>query len=79
MDFFEHQEVARKKTGRLVIFFLLAMGGIVAAVYFVAVAAFGFVGAADAETPATLWRRLANLHQPPASDTVQNASRSQLR
>ena len=33
MDFFEHQEVARKKTHLLVFYFLLAILGIIAAVY----------------------------------------------
>ncbi len=33
MDFFEHQEQARKSSGRLVIFFGLAVAGIVVAVY----------------------------------------------
>ncbi len=33
MDFFEHQEVARKKTGRLVALFGLCVAGIVAAIY----------------------------------------------
>jgi len=33
MDFFEHQEVARKKTGRLIIFFILGLVGIIALTY----------------------------------------------
>ncbi len=35
MDFFEHQEVARKKTGRLVVLFVLAVIAIVICVYLV--------------------------------------------
>jgi len=37
MDFFEHQEVARKKTHLLIFYFLLAILGIIAAVYALAV------------------------------------------
>ncbi len=37
MDFFEHQEVARKKTHLLVFYFILALIGIIAAVYALAV------------------------------------------
>ncbi len=54
MDFFEHQEVARKKTGRLVILFMLAVVGIIVLTY-VAVALFVLVvgaqsgGGGDAE------------------------------
>ncbi len=36
MDFFQHQDVARRKTGRLVVFFLLAVAGIVLLVYLAA-------------------------------------------
>ncbi len=39
MDFFENQEVARKKTGRLVFLFVLAVIAIVISVYFVIAAA----------------------------------------
>lgn len=39
MDFFEHQEDARKKTSLLVVYFALAVAAIIAAVY-IAVAAF---------------------------------------
>jgi len=35
MDFFEHQDAARRKTGRLVILFILAVIGIIVALYFV--------------------------------------------
>src|SRR5688500_7426700 len=33
MDFFEHQEQARKNSGRLVVLFCLAVAGIIASVY----------------------------------------------
>ncbi len=35
MDFFEHQEQARRKTGRLVLLFTLAVGFLIAGLYFV--------------------------------------------
>ncbi len=37
MDFFEHQEVARKKTRLLIFYFILAILGIIASVYFLVV------------------------------------------
>lgn len=40
MDFFEHQDIARRKTGRLVILFLLAVVAIIAVIYLVAAALF---------------------------------------
>jgi Zn-dependent protease with chaperone function len=43
MDFFEHQEVARKKTHLLVFYFLLAILGIIAAVYALVVGIFFFL------------------------------------
>lgn len=36
MDFFEHQAVARRNTGKLIFLFLLAITAIIAAIYFVA-------------------------------------------
>lgn len=42
MDFFEHQELARKKSHILVVYFILAVIGIVAAVYAVLVLVSGF-------------------------------------
>lgn len=36
MDFFEHQEQARRKTGVLIFYFILAVAGIILAVYFLA-------------------------------------------
>jgi Zn-dependent protease with chaperone function len=43
MDFFEHQEVARRATGRLILYFLLAVAAIVVAVYFVVLLALVFI------------------------------------
>jgi Zn-dependent protease with chaperone function len=43
MDFFEHQEVARKKTHLLVFYFILAILGIIAAVYALVVGIFFFL------------------------------------
>ena len=37
MDFFEHQERARRQSGRLVGLFLLAVAGVVGSIYFVVV------------------------------------------
>ncbi len=53
MDFFEHQEAARRKSHILVLYFVLALVGIVAAVYGLAMLILGF---AD-DTPGTpaLW------------------------
>ena len=44
MDFFEHQEQARKKSGALVFYFALAVIGIVASIYLVAVLVSGWQG-----------------------------------
>jgi len=44
MDFFEHQDVARRRTGRLVLYLILAVAAIVVALYFVALMALTFVG-----------------------------------
>lgn len=41
VDFFKYQETARKKTGRLIFFFLLAVAGIIALLYLAACFAFG--------------------------------------
>jgi len=43
MDFFEHQEKARKKSGLLVIYFILAVIGIICSVYVVISIATGFI------------------------------------
>ena len=42
MDFFEQQEIARRRTGRLVFYFILAVVAIVVAIYFVALIAMMF-------------------------------------
>ena len=47
MDFFDHQERARKKTGRLVFLFMLAVAGIAVALYLLAVALFGYASAQE--------------------------------
>lgn len=44
MDFFEHQEVARRKTHVLVLYFALAVAGIVVAVYALIVGILAFAG-----------------------------------
>lgn len=44
MDFFEHQEQARKKSGLLVFYFVLAIIGIVASIYFVVLLVSGYDG-----------------------------------
>lgn len=41
MDFFAHQEAARRQTGRLVFLFGLSLAGIIAAIYLLALVAFG--------------------------------------
>lgn len=51
MDFFEHQEVAQKKTGRLVFLFCLAVLGVIGFVYIAIALAVG----SQMETMATLW------------------------
>ena len=43
MDFFEHQEQARRKTGVLIFYFFLAVVGIILAVYFLATAILTFL------------------------------------
>jgi Zn-dependent protease with chaperone function len=49
MDFFEHQEVAQKKTGRLVLLFCLAVLGVIVFVYVVVAAVLA------SQTEAALW------------------------
>jgi Zn-dependent protease with chaperone function len=53
MDFFGHQERARRRTSGLVVLYALAVGGIVAAVYLVIAAT--FVINNDGDTPVSLW------------------------
>ncbi|NQT37305.1 MAG: M48 family metallopeptidase [Planctomycetes bacterium] len=50
MDFFEQQDVARRKTGWLIAYFIAAVVAIVLAVYFVALIAMVFVGG-DPDNP----------------------------
>ncbi|WP_161602434.1 M48 family metallopeptidase [Tautonia marina] len=58
MDFFEHQETARRKTGLLIVYFLLAVVAIIGAIYLVL--AFFFLASAENEAgmavaEPTLW------------------------
>lgn len=53
MDFFEHQELARRRTRLLVLYFVLALAGIVAAVYGLALVVLAF-GGGDAAGAAPL-------------------------
>lgn len=52
MNFFEHQERARKRTGLLVFLFLLAVAGIVLCVYLAALAVFYYTLSSSSETGA---------------------------
>ncbi|MHC4516618.1 MAG: M48 family metallopeptidase [Planctomycetota bacterium] len=64
MDFFQHQEKARRSTGYLVTLFLLAVIGICAAIYFLACIAFYFgdVGGRSWWQPEVfMWAALATL------------------
>ncbi|MBN2293995.1 MAG: hypothetical protein JXM70_16325, partial [Pirellulales bacterium] len=44
MDFFERQDAARRRTGRLIIYFILAVVAIVVAIYFVVLIALAMLG-----------------------------------
>jgi Zn-dependent protease with chaperone function len=44
MDFFEQQNAARRRTGRLIVYFILAVAAIVVAIYFIVLIALVFVG-----------------------------------
>jgi len=55
MDFFAHQEQARKRTSRLVVFYGLAVAGIIAALYF-ALAIVLMVANDDPEQIVSLWQ-----------------------
>ena len=50
MDFFEHQEQARRKTGVLIFYFVLAVLGIIAATYALATGILLFVDDRGAHT-----------------------------
>ena len=54
MDFFEHQDVARKATGRLVLYFACAVAAIVVMAYLV-VAGVVVYGSQGSEVPRSLW------------------------
>lgn len=54
MDFFEHQEIARKKTRILIVYFLFAILGIIGAVYGLAVGILYFLGPEEGGNP-VLW------------------------
>ncbi len=55
MDFFQSQDVARRKTGRLVVMFVAAVVIIIALVYVATVVMFG-IGQSKAGEPVNLWR-----------------------
>ncbi len=57
MDFFAHQEQARRNTGRLLIYFMLAVSGVVLSVYLVAALGLGYVQPLDEQgRGGGLWR-----------------------
>ena len=56
MDFFEHQEQARRKTGVLIFYFVLAVLGIIAATYALATGILLFVDDRDGAGADALWR-----------------------
>ena len=57
MDFFEHQDVARKRSGRLVLLFILAVIAIIALVYVVVAIFMAWASGGDPEAPAArFWR-----------------------
>ena len=56
MDFFEHQHVARRKTGRLVVLFLVAVTGIVTATYIALASVITYYSAQEEPfQPGMLW------------------------
>ncbi|MEM9016368.1 MAG: M48 family metalloprotease, partial [Verrucomicrobiota bacterium] len=55
MDFFEHQEQARRKTGLLLFYFLLAIVGIIGATYCLATAIAFFLGEMPADVENPFW------------------------
>jgi len=57
MDFFEHQELARKKTRLLVVYFFLAIVGIIASIYAVFIAGTFFLSGDETTlSPLELWQ-----------------------
>ena len=57
MNFFEHQEKARRSTGRLVILFILAVVAIIAVLYFF----FALLLASDSHPRGSLWQPMTLL------------------
>lgn len=55
MDFFEHQDLARKRTGQLVALFILAVIAIILAVYGAMVAVLMFTGGAETARAVVWW------------------------
>ena len=47
MDFFEQQDAARRRTGRLIAYFILAVVAMVVAIYFIVVIVLALVGAPE--------------------------------
>ena len=70
MDFFEHQELARKKTRLLVIYFILAIVGIIASIYGVMVAGSLFLEDDNGARTINLWRPELLLYAALGSGTV---------
>ena len=72
MDFFEHQELARKKTRLLVIYFIFAIVGIIASIYAVIIAGslLFFVGDDSTRPPLELWQPELLLYAALGSVTV---------
>jgi Zn-dependent protease with chaperone function len=56
MDFFQHQAMARRRTGRLVLLFALAVLAIIAAVYLAIAVVMGLYEPTREGAPGTLWR-----------------------
>ncbi|USN99400.1 MAG: M48 family metallopeptidase [Phycisphaeraceae bacterium] len=59
MDFFEHQELARKRTGKLIVLFCLAVVGIVAALYLASTVALFFAMRSPEHRAIELWNPYA--------------------
>ncbi len=70
MDFFEHQELARKKTRLLVIYFILAIVGIIASIYGVMIAGSLFIEDDSGAKTVSLWRPELLLYAALGSGTV---------
>lgn len=70
MDFFEHQELARKKTRLLVVYFILAVAGIILSIYGVMVAGGLFLEDDTGARTVSLWRPELLLYAALGSGTV---------